>query len=622
LTLRRAPTANDRPDRVLVIDDEPVIHELVREVMNGYDIVSAMSVADAQAYVARGEPFDVALVDKNLPDGSGLDLVRWIRTARPDAEVVMITAYPSMDSALEAMGLGAMDYLLKPMRDINELRLRVGNACERARQRRTEASLLLALRDSEESYRELFEASPDAILVIDVETRRITAANSAAERLYGLSRVELATRIASSLTAEDPTPVISNGTIVRRELRADGTTFPVEVSSGIGRRDDRAFVIEVVRDVSERERTEAERIELEKRLARAGRLEALGRMAAGIAHDVNNMLCVIRTNNEMALEALSSDHLARPDLDQIERAVMSAADLTRRLLTFSGRQLVREKVLDLNATVDSVVQMVTRTLEARIKLKLDLSPAPLFIKLDPGQLEQVITNLVVNARDAMRQGGTITITTRMCDADQVCLCVRDTGIGIPPEIQAEIFEPFFTTKGASGTGLGLATVREIVTRNGGSIHIQSTVGMGTEFRIQIPLSPEDPRISSEVVDIPIIAGRGESILLVEDDGAVRAATRRLLGGAGYAVLEAATAELALELASARSPRMLIADIDLPGMSGVELARQLKATGQPLRVVFTSGMASDPSALDGSPFLPKPYSADELLRCVRRTLDRR
>ncbi len=619
--MTRLPASpGQRPDRVLVVDDEPVIQELVREIMHRYEIVSALTIAEAHAYVAKGEVFEAALVDKNLPDGSGIDLVRWLRAERPDAEIVMITAYPSMDSALEAMSLGATDYLIKPLREISELQLRVGNACDRARQRRAEASLVAALRDSEESYRDLFAATPDAILVLESETRKILSANAAAERLYGRTRAQLMTLSSSDLTATIPEPTITNGVLTRRDLRADGTSIPVEVSTSTSQRAGSTHVIEVIRDVSERERAEAERLDLEKRLARAGRLDALGRMAAGIAHDVNNMLCVIRTNNEMALETLDVDHIAREDLGQIELAVVNAADLTRRLLSFSGRQLARERVLDINATVDGVSQLVGRTLEARTKLVLDLSPAPLFVKLDPGQLEQVIANLVVNARDAMSGAGKITISTRMIDRGFIEVSVRDTGVGIHPEILANIWEPFFTTKGAGGTGLGLATVREIVTRGGGTIDVVSVVGTGTEFRIRLPLSTEDPRAITALVHTPIIAGRGEVILLVEDDPQIRSATHRLLGGAGYAVHGTDTAEQALEIVTSRNPRLVIADVDLPGMSGTELGARVAVSGLKVRMIYTSGLASDESARDGAPFLPKPYSSDDLLRCVRRTLD--
>jgi two-component system, cell cycle sensor histidine kinase and response regulator CckA len=610
---------HESPPRVLVVDEQRAIHEIAREVLRPAVIVSAMTMAEARLIAAR-EELDAALVDKDLPDGSGIDLVRWLRGAWPDVGIVMSTARPSMDWALEAMSLGAMDYLIKPIRDRNELRLRVGNACERSRQRRSERVLVAALRDSEERYRQLFEASPDAVLVLDSATREIVDLNPAATRLYGRGRASLIGCPSGLLTADEPPPMVNDGVISRRELQADGGSAMVEVSTGVAVGDGRSYIIEVIRDVSERQRSAAERAELHRRLSRAGRLEALGRMAAGIAHDVNNMLCVIRTYNSLAVDAIDAAHPAHPDLEQVEVAVANASDLTRSLLAFSGRQLVRDQVLDLNVIVESVGRLIGRSMEARTRLELDLSPAPLHVKMDPGQLEQVIANLLVNARDAMPQGGQVTMMTSLVtDEPRVSLRVRDTGVGIAPEILHEIFEPFFSTKGTQGTGLGLATVREIVTRVGGRIDVKSCVGEGTQFEIRLPLSDEDPHAITDVLAHPIGAGRGESLLLVEDDAAVRTATSRLLGRSGYAVYEAASAEAALAIIAAHPIRLVIADLDLPGKSGLDLAKELSDR---MRVVFTSGMASDAAALDGRTFLPKPYNGNDLLRYVRRALDRR
>jgi PAS domain S-box-containing protein len=614
---RRLPTNGDPKRSVLVIDDEPVIHELVADIMDDYDIVSAQTGAEAKRIVASGRTCDVALVDKNLPDVSGLELVRWLRDASPDMEVVIITAYPSMDSALEAMSLGATDYLIKPMRDINELRLRVGNACERVRQRRAERRLVAALEESEQSYRELYESSPDAVLVIDAESRIVHDANRAAERLYRRPRAQLVGASATTLTAPKKPSVLADGLVRRHEQRADGSLVSVEVTASTLRRSGQTYVVEVIRDVSERERADAARAELEKRLARSTRLEELGRLAAGIAHDVNNLLTVVRTNAEFAADAIGPGHLALEDLAQIEAAVGSAADLTRRLLAFSGRQLVRPRVLDVNDVVRGVTKLLSRTLEARARLEIELSPTSALVKIDASQLEQVIANLVVNARDAMPDGGTITIRTLVrAEEPRVVLQISDTGLGMPASMLDDIFEPFFTTKGSGGTGLGLATVREIVTRSGGTIDVRSEVGRGTTFEICLPWSDGALDDASGRARTPVKVGRGESVLVVEDDHAVCEATRRLLGGAGYAVRGVPSAEDALATLATGGTQLVITDIDLPGMSGVELARQLSE----VPVVLTSGRASDATRLENRRFLPKPYSADDLLRCVRDALD--
>jgi PAS domain S-box-containing protein len=613
---------------LLVIDDEPVILELISEVLDEHRVITAATAAEARAIVDRGEPFDVAIVDKNLPDGSGLDVLRWLRERRPDSDALVMTGYPSMDSAVEAIAAGACDYLIKPMRDIAEMRLRVNNAVSRVRHRRAEQELTRALKDSEQQYRDLFETTPDAVVVLDAETRVVVDANRAAERLYGRSSAELRGKTTADLTSAQPPPVMQGALIVRRERRADGSTVSVEVTTTTTKRHARDIVVEVVRDISERERAETERLQLEQRLVRTGRLEALGRLAAGIAHDFNNLLCIISVGGDLAAEAMADDaDAARDELSQIKAAVQSATALTRQLLSFSGRQLTRPQVVDVNAHVESVARMLERTLGARIKLVVELAAVPLTTLIDPSQLEQVITNLAVNGRDAMPKGGTITLTTRACagadGAPGIGLTVRDTGSGIPPEIVASIFEPFFTTKGPEkGTGLGLATVLEIVRRAGGSIEVTSTIDVGTEFAIWMPTAEGAVHQTSKISSV-VPAGRGETVLLVEDDPRVREATRRVLIGGGYAVHEARDGEEALAHVTAGGKvDLVVADVELPGMSGIDCAREITERNADARVMYTSGMTSDPrldSTTRGSAFLPKPYTPDELMRSVRKAL---
>jgi two-component system, cell cycle sensor histidine kinase and response regulator CckA len=260
--------------------------------------------------------------------------------------------------------------------------------------------------------------------------------------------------------------------------------------------------------------------------------------------------------------------------------------------------------------------MLERTLGARVRLVVDTTPQRLFVRIDLGQLEQVITNLAVNARDAMPEGGTLTITTRAA-AGGVTICVGDTGVGIPPDILPDVFEPFFTTKGPDkGTGLGLATVREVVQRNGGRVGVTSRPGAGTTFELWLPAADgEAARPAPAAAQIG--GGRGESVLLIEDDPAVREGARRVLAGAGYAVHEAETGEDALaHAAGGQRIDVVVADIELPGISGVECVRQL---GAGMKVVYASGLAPDPRGGDAR-FLPKPYSPDDLLRSVRKSLD--
>ncbi|HEY1816053.1 MAG TPA: response regulator [Kofleriaceae bacterium] len=611
--------------RVLVVDDEPVIHELAREVLRDVDVLSAECVADARAIVAAHPELEVALVDKNLPDGSGLDLVRWLRANAPECEAIMITGYPSMDSVLEALSLGAADYLLKPMRDINELRVRVGHACARVQSRRTEQRLAAELRASEARYRGLFEASADAVIVIDDDTRTIVDANAAAEAMYGRTRGELAGMPAAALHDATVPPETRAGVIVRRDRRADDTTFPVEVTCGLTSAD-RRLAIEIVRDVSERERAAAERAELEGRLARAAKLEAVGRLAAGVAHDFNNVLCVVLNACEFVEDAVADGNAAaaREEIEQIKEAVASGASLTRQLLVFGRRTVSKPQIVDLNARITAVATMLERTVGANVKLELDLAPNPTTVLIDPGQLEQVIANLVVNARDALAtRGGHVSIATRPQNADAdacgVAIVVTDDGPGIPDDVLPHVFEPFFTTKGERGTGLGLANVHEIVRRANGAIDVVSQLGRGTTFTIWLPVVDGTPERSRKIA---IGArGGGETVLVVEDDERVREVTRRILEAGGYVVRAVRDAETALAfVAGGGKIDAVVADIELPGMDGIECVRRLVEHDPRLEAVFTSAVVGD-----GPPrakFLPKPYAPPDLLGCVRNVLDGR
>jgi nitrogen-specific signal transduction histidine kinase len=374
------------------------------------------------------------------------------------------------------------------------------------------------------------------------------------------------------------------------------------VTTKVTRYGDRSVVVEVVRDVSERERAAAERAELEQRLVRAGRLEALGRLAAGIAHDFNNLLCVISMGGELAAELADEDpEAARHELATIATAVESATRLTRQLLAFSGRQLSRTLVVDVNARIEALARMLERTLGSRIKLALDLDVIPLLIAIDPAHFEQVITNLVINARDAMADGGTITITTRAANAG-ASIEITDTGTGIPDHVLANIFEPFFTTKGPEkGTGLGLATVHEVVRRSRGTIDVRSQLGAGTTFTLWFPQTDGVVHQTTQIATL-VPAGRGENVLVVEDDSRLRDITRRVLAGGGYAVHEVCDGEEALAYVQSGSRvDVVVADIELPGMSGVE-------------------WRGDQAHVATSTFLPKPYSPDELMRSLRKVLD--
>jgi len=393
----------------------------------------------------------------------------------------------------------------------------------------------------------------------------------------------------------------------------------------------------ISRDVSDQK-------ELEERLGRAQRLEAIGRLAGGVAHDFNNLLTAIKGHAELMLEEIAANDPAHDDLIEIRRAADRAAELTRQLLAFSRQQVMQPRVMDLNAAVLSIEAMVGRLIGEDIEFRTSLAPDLAAVRADPGQIEQVLMNLVVNARDAMPTGGTLLIETANAYLDEeyvrrhagvlepgayVLLTVSDTGIGMSREVQEKIFEPFFTTKEpGKGTGLGLASVYGIVKQSGGHIWVYSEPGKGTTFKVYLPhadtVRDEAPVRTAPAGEIP---GGRETVLVVEDEQVVRATVRRALQRHGYAVLEAANGTEALRInALYEDPiHILVTDVVMPEMSGRELASRLCTVRPEMRVLYTSGYTEDAIVRrgflePGIHFLEKPFTAEALARKVRDVLD--
>jgi two-component system, cell cycle sensor histidine kinase and response regulator CckA len=377
--------------------------------------------------------------------------------------------------------------------------------------------------------------------------------------------------------------------------------------------------------------------ENEEQLRQAQRMEAVGRLAGGVAHDFNNLMSAVIGFSQLVLGRLEDPHPLRRDIEQIMRAGERASMLTNQLLAFSRKQVLQPRVLDLNAVVVEVEKLLGRLIGANVELVSVLDPALGPIEADPGQLEQVIINLVVNARDAMPTGGKITIETAnvaleanagldLVPGRYVLLSVSDAGVGIDEETMRQIFEPFFTTKEeGKGTGLGLATVFGIVKQSGGDIGIASEVGRGTTFKIYLPraAAPVEQREASAVDVKPL---GSETILLVEGDELVRRLELEVLEESGYAVLEASSPSHALELERDHGGEidLLLTDVILPGLSGRELAEQLTARRPELRTLYASGYPADAIGdgflEPGTAFLQKPLTPVSLAQKVRELLD--
>jgi nitrogen-specific signal transduction histidine kinase len=382
--------------------------------------------------------------------------------------------------------------------------------------------------------------------------------------------------------------------------------------------------------------------QLEAQLAQAQKMEAIGRLAGGVAHDFNNLLTVILSYSDLLLEDLPAESSDREDVTQIRKAAQGASELTRQLLAFSRQQVLLPKVVDINASVSGIERLLTRVLREDIKLACTLASDAGMIRVDPGQLEQVIMNLAVNARDAMPGGGLLTIETANVDLDAdylrahpmakpgpyVMLAVTDTGMGMDAATQARIFEPFFTTKDVGkGTGLGLATVQGIVQQSGGFIWVYSEPDHGTVFKIYLPRVDEAP--SQEAVTNADDVRGTETILIAEDVPAVRAVTREMLKRYGYHVLEAADGLTALQVAAdyKETIHLLLTDVVMPDLSGRDLAERFKTLRPAMKVVFMSGYTDDAVVRhgilqEGIAYLQKPFTPVSLAKKVRVVLGAR
>jgi signal transduction histidine kinase len=388
-----------------------------------------------------------------------------------------------------------------------------------------------------------------------------------------------------------------------------------------------------------RHRMELKLQETEEQFRQAQKMEAVGRLVGGVAHDFSNLLTIIMGGAEVVLRELHPDQPVRPLLANVVSAAERAARLIQQLLAFSRKQVLRPEVLDLNAVITETQKLLRRLIGEDVILATALAPGLAPVKADPVQIQQILLNLAVNARDAMPQGGTLSITTRNVDWDpgpcvpqpgpHILLAVSDTGQGMDEATRARIFEPYFTTKGPGrGTGLGLATVHGIVKQTGGHIEVQSAVGQGTTFRIYLPATTEQVPTATSPPELGLPRGR-ETVLLVEDDGLVRSHLGRILRSCGYTVLEAADGQEALRVSAGHGGEiaLLITDVVMPRLGGRELAERLLAGRPGMRVLFLSGHVTEGPAQPGglqSPatLLQKPFTSTAFAHQVRELLDRK
>ncbi len=503
-----------------------------------------------------------------------------------------------------------------------------------------------SLKASEEKYRTVVESSNDGIISADAQGK-ITFLNRAAERMFGYSRKEILGKPLTMLMPEEyrkqhekasrrfvQKPRELRRTLQVEGLRKSGERFPVEFSFSAYKSDGALTLVAIARDLTERH-------QLEDQVRRAQRMEAVGEMAGGIAHDFNNVLAVIQGHAELAMAQIGEGFPIMRNLREIHQASQRAANLTRRLLIFSRREPMQMVSLDLNEVVRGAIGMLTPVIGENIVLRVELGQELWPIRGDAGNLEQVLMNLALNARDAMPEGGELAIKTENAKVDEaycqthaeartgdfVRLVVKDTGVGMEREVMNRIFEPFFTTKGKQSTGLGLAVAYGIVKQHGGWIEVESSPGKGSTFQVYLPAAPTAVVAEEEAVSKPEeLRGAGERILLVEDEEALRELTHRVLAQNGYEVLAVANARSARELFQREggSFDLVLCDMVLPDIKGTKLVQEFQSSQPGLKAVFVSGYIDERADRDrvekrGYPYLSKPFSLNKLLETLKKVL---
>jgi len=637
--------------RVLIVEDNEddatmLLEELRR---GGFEVVHVRVQTAEDMRAALGEQtWDVVVSDYSMPQFTGLKALSVLQSTGVDVPLIIASGTIGEETAVEALRAGACDFLLKDR--LARLIPAIEREIREAKGRHARRALELAFAVNKERMEFALEAAGVGIWESELASGGRITWSDVLEQLHGLPVGGFGNTFDAFVECIHPDDrqgvldSIAQSTRERSDSRVEyRTTWPDGSTHWINRIG-RTFYSEtgeplrsagVAMDITGQK-------DLEEQYRQAQKLESIGGLAAGIAHDFNNLLTIVSGYSELLAARLVGDAAATDDLDEIRRAGASATALTRQLLAFSRRQILAPRVVDLNTILTDCQKMVRRLVEANVRIDLRLADNLSRVTVDAGQIEQVLLNLVINARDAMPGGGVVTIETKNAVLDEpytrthrdvqpgsyVLWSIRDTGGGMSPEVQARLFEPFFTTKERGhGTGLGLATVYGIVRQSGGHISVHSEIGVGTTFKIYLPVAANSdiPAIAAPKAPSSILTGT-ETILVVEDEAALRTLNERMLQRHGYTVLLAANGEEAQRICQDhRGPiHIALVDVMLPGKGGRAVAEWITQQRPETRIVYMSGYTYDAithhDMLEpGMTLVQKPFTADTLIRTIREAL---
>ena len=628
--------------RVLYMEDDPGLAELLKKSLErrGHTVDIAVNGEDGLGRVGSAS-YDILLVDYLMPNMGGIDVIRALSEKQNTVPVIMVTGEGNEEVAVEALKLGAADYIVKDvhMKYLELLPTVIEKVISNLQLVSERAQIYEALSESEDRYRRLFESNPHPMWVYDLETLGFLAVNDAAVKNYGFSRDEFLNMTIKDIRPPEDVPKllenisrVSSGLDragVWRHRKKDGTLIDVEIISHTLNFGERQAEVVLANDVTDRIRMEEERL-------RAQKLESLGILAGGIAHDFNNLLTSILGNISLARLDTQDDGPAHKRLDEAEKASLRARDLTQQLLTFSKGGEPVKKSVRIGDLVRESAGFALRGSRTRCEFTL---PEDLWdVEADEGQISQVINNLVINADQAMPEGGVIAakcenVTVKPGDApplpagDYAMFSIMDHGIGISAEHLPRIFDPYFTTK-QKGSGLGLATSYSIVKRHGGHMAVDSVLGSGSIFRVYLPSSGKAPA-SRPRTDIGIIRGSGR-VLIMDDEAMILEVASQMLTNLGYQVETAQDGATAVEayMAAKQSGRpfgLVIMDLTIPGgMGGKDLIKKLHELDPDVRAVVSSGYSNDPIMAEYERYgfsgvMSKPYSLRTMGETVVRVM---